>query len=266
VDQDSIDRPQPAEPVLRFRFEMTPLDQVLPWGDDDERRVHWFALTDGRYRIEIGDHELLRFSDDPSSPHPYVDYYVVRLWEDVLQWTPAVMEPVPADLVGFISGDDRRWGNRCAEAARLWYGTHTLDLCYLTHPPSIRAWRVRDGDLDTVTVRWDHRAGGRYAAPLSGQVTVPTASFEAAVGRLSDEFFAVMEDRIATLQAQGAPAGVEVDLVRLVAEQGERAVWGQRPGREPDTDWDEVRRGARRLQRFRPSIADLRTRWPGRRP
>ncbi|WSK39909.1 DUF5984 family protein [Micromonospora maris] len=71
--------------------------------------LHWFGLTDGWYWIDLNGHELLRYSDhtmrhlhaDGYEGMPYVDYYVVRLWEDLLQALPAVLEPVPADLVLF---------------------------------------------------------------------------------------------------------------------------------------------------------------------
>lgn len=98
-----------STPRIRFRFELRPLAQAHPWGGD-RRTLHWFGLTDGWYWIELNGHELLRYSDqtvrrwqaDGYQDVPYVDYYVVRLWEDLLELLPAVLEPVPADLVPFI--------------------------------------------------------------------------------------------------------------------------------------------------------------------
>jgi hypothetical protein len=100
-------------PVIRFRFALTPLDRVRSWGGED-RVLHWFGLTDGWYWIELGDQELLRYTpetlrlfrrDDLGPQHPYVDYYVVRLWEDLIGLTPTVMQPVPDDLAQFIGTD-----------------------------------------------------------------------------------------------------------------------------------------------------------------
>jgi hypothetical protein len=45
--------------VIGFRFELRPLDEVEPWGDDPPS-LSWFGLTDGWYWIEAGGHELLR--------------------------------------------------------------------------------------------------------------------------------------------------------------------------------------------------------------
>lgn len=62
----------------------------------------------GWYWLEAGGHELLhriRLDD----PHPYIDYYLARLWEDLNVLTPKVLEPVPDDLQPFIASDPARW-------------------------------------------------------------------------------------------------------------------------------------------------------------
>ncbi len=112
----------------------------------------WFWLTDGWYWIELAGHEL-RYSPrtlqwcgregaSAYPTHPYVDYYVVRLWEDLLYMTPEVMEPVPADLVPFMAGDPGRWPSGGEEewseqawAAARWHGGHELDFLYLRASP-----------------------------------------------------------------------------------------------------------------------------------
>ncbi|MFJ2954023.1 DUF5984 family protein [Streptomyces sp. NPDC087270] len=45
--------------MIRFRFGLTPLAEVEPWGAG--RELHWFGLTDGWYGIDAGGHELLRY-------------------------------------------------------------------------------------------------------------------------------------------------------------------------------------------------------------
>ena len=113
--------------MLRFPFALTPLDRVEPWGG--ERHLHWFALTDGRYRMEVDGHELLD-----------VDYYLARLWEDLLDWTSDVLEPVPEALAEFVSSDPLHWTDPDtdeADEARIWHDSHRLDLGYLRQPPTI---------------------------------------------------------------------------------------------------------------------------------
>jgi len=87
-----------TDSVIRFRFILRPVKDVAPWGD--ERLVlHWFALTEGWYWIEVGDHELLRYSErtlrrwadeegDGGVSIPYVDYYAARLWKTFSRWFP----------------------------------------------------------------------------------------------------------------------------------------------------------------------------------
>lgn len=100
--------PDPA--VIRFRFELRPLAEVAPWGGD-QPSLSWYSLTDGRYWIELGDVELLRYVPEEGEVRPYVDYYVVRLWEDLLQLFPAAIEDVPMDLVDVLRTDASDWSD-----------------------------------------------------------------------------------------------------------------------------------------------------------
>jgi hypothetical protein len=46
-------------------------------------------------------------------PHIYggsfVDYYVARLWEDILDMLPDVLEPLPSELSNFFEKDEDAW-------------------------------------------------------------------------------------------------------------------------------------------------------------
>jgi hypothetical protein len=238
--------------VIRFRFVLTPLGRVAPWGHED-RSLHWFGLTDGWYWIELAGHELLRYAPDTLRQHPYVDYYVARLWEDVVEMTPAVLEPVPADLLDFAAGDPDAWGpvnSEAASTAAVWHGEHTVDLGYLLRPPRIRAWRTVSDDLDVVTVTWRHDDDGdiRFTAPSSGQVVISCESFLAAVRRFDHGLMAAMGRRIRALERSGPPKGIHLDLERLRAEHADRMTWLARGLRHaPETDWTAVRAGATEL-------------------
>ncbi|GII55826.1 hypothetical protein Pth03_42150 [Planotetraspora thailandica] len=247
--------------VIRFRFALTPLGEVAPWGRH-QRSLHWFGLTSGWYWIELGDHELLRYSPEtlrryhdegPAARHPYVDYYVARLWEDVDELVPTVMQPVPPDLLRFMASDQRDWPPLDSDATvevATWYGGHVLDLGYIRQPPHIRAWRTVAGGHDTVTVTWRHDDDGdiRFTAAPSGSVTVPAASFLAAVRRLDRELMAAMDRRVKALERTGPPDGVELDVPGLRAEHADRTTWLDRHlRREPVTDWAAVRAGAREI-------------------
>ncbi|WP_280670683.1 MULTISPECIES: DUF5984 family protein [unclassified Kitasatospora] len=261
--------------MIQFRFGLLPVHDIHPWGGE-RPELSWFGLTDGWYCIDLAGHELLRYSDrtlerlrgrqSGAQPSPYVDYFVVRLWEDVLDVLAAVMEPVPADLVGFVSEDHADWppsdGLEAAaemdvdaesevEAAAVWRGDHWFSMGHLRNPPELCWWRTLGEGEDVITVTWRHRpdADIEFAAPETGRVTVPTSEFVAAVTEFDRALLAAMEQRVAELEAGGIPAGVHIDLRHLRREQQDRATWLQRAwAREPTTDWAAVRAGALTLQ------------------
>ena len=260
--------------MIRFRFGLTPLARVLPWGGREpgqEPRLHWFGLTDGWYWIELGDgRELLRYSprtaarfrQEPGAvvSHPYVDYYVARFWEDLALLTPAVTQPVPADLLPFMVTERDGWlteddWSEAAWAAAIWHDEHRLDLGYLTPMPRVRAWRTEAAGRDLVTLTWRQPGEGEgedekevgFANP-AGTVTGPAGAFQDAVRQLDRELLAAMGERVAELERDGPSPGVRVDLDQLRAEHEDRKTWLARHAeRIPDTDWTAVRAGAAEL-------------------
>jgi hypothetical protein len=247
--------------VIRFRFELTPLDQVQPWGTDHDQ-LHWFALTGGAYWIELAGHELLRYSTDAETPVQstpgFVDYYVARFWEDILEWTPTALEPVPADLVAFVASDDEQWmsiESDEAAAAKSWHEDHTLDLGYLRHPPRIRAWCTSQHGADHITMTWRHRSGSdiRFTAS-DGSATVTTHEFRRAVEGLDHDLMMAMADRVEAIARTGPPSDVYLDINQLRAEHAQRSTWCERRlARTSETDWSVVRAGVRQLRTGRPN-------------
>jgi hypothetical protein len=114
-----------------FHFQLTPIAEIKPWGKKDEPSLHWFGLSDGRYWIQIGETEVFRYSktvlaayppQDPAlathSLDPYLDYYVARLWEDILEIVPDILDPLPAPLVQRMEPIDT-WLQWC-QKAHIW--------------------------------------------------------------------------------------------------------------------------------------------------
>lgn len=99
---------------MLFNFTLVPLEEVTPWENSDGGKcLSWFALTDGQYWIQAGDAALFEFRAplhaQPDLPR-YCDYQVARLHEDLLEILPAVFEPVPADLIPYLSvATDSPW-------------------------------------------------------------------------------------------------------------------------------------------------------------
>jgi hypothetical protein len=253
--------------MLRFGFGLCPVDEVSPWGGD-QPGLHWFGLTEGWYWIQVGGHELLRYSR-LDHPDCYVDYYLARLWEDVIVLTPDVLEPVPADLQPFIASHRTQWAHdpwasgvagddevdpmapdHPMVTAATWHGGHELDFGYLRNPPRLRLWRTVRGDRDEVTVDWRHDDDGEigFTAGPAVKVAIPTADYRHAVHTLDQELMTAMRQRIEELDRRGGLPGVEVDLAELRRDHDNRARWRARNlDRTPTTDWHTIRHGARHL-------------------
>jgi Family of unknown function (DUF5984) len=255
--------------VIRFRFQLYPLQEVSPWGAG-QPELHWFGLTDGWYWLEVDGQQLLRRArvDDR---HPYVDYQVVRLWEDVLLVTPDALEAVPADLQPFVASDPGHWAcdpfdfisdedagedadpdapDHPAITASNWHGQHYLDLGYLLNAPRLRFWRTAQNHRDEITVDWRHDDRGEipFTAGPAARFRVPTSEYLEAVHTLDRELMTAMRQRVEELERLGGLPGVNIDLAGLRQEHEGRVLWlAKALNRSRSTDWEAVRKGARLL-------------------
>src|SRR5687768_14423788 len=95
-----------TEPFVEFS--LAPLEEITPWGNEGALSLSWFGFSLGRYRLKFGPDYLLNYSDEAVRliaqrypdvyPGPWVDYQVVRLWEDLIRLVPYVVRPVPDEL------------------------------------------------------------------------------------------------------------------------------------------------------------------------
>ncbi|MEV2226851.1 DUF5984 family protein [Nocardia vinacea] len=248
--------------MIRFRFGLVPLDEVTPWG---ERKVlHWFGLTQGWYCIDIDGHELLRYSDHTmglwrtdsagARAHPWVDYYVVRLWEDVLEVLPHALEPVPEDLVEFMASESTNWcetDDPAADAALSGHADRTVDTGYLRVGPYLRWWREAHTE-DTIVIAWRHTKDPHgeisFTAPECGRASVSTEEFVSAVTDFDRSLFDAMQTRVTQSASTGPRTDVELNVENLHWEHKDRRNWFRRAlSQRISTDWDAVRAGARIL-------------------
>jgi len=217
------------------------LAEVGLWGGDTPT-LHWFGLTDGWYWIELGDVRLLKFAADYDIP--YVDYYVVRLWEDLLALLPAALEEVPDELVEFLASDGRGWNDvdsEAADAAMNCWAARDLYFGYLREALSLRCWRTGDH----LTLDWN--APANFAEPRVLRTTVPVADFVTAVEEFDAALMAAMQARITDVEAS-PPPGVALDLGDLRRDHADRTTWLARAlSSTRTTDWDAVRAGAVQL-------------------
>jgi hypothetical protein len=148
-----------------------------------------------------------------------------------------------------MSSDPAGWASRDeapVEAAAEWHASHVLDTGYVSCPPFIRWWRRTVNSHDQAILAWRHQSGETgFAAPRSGQATMPASALAGAAEELDRELLSAMEERIAELERSGPPPGVHIDMQQIRAEHRDRATWLQRRRTQvPATDWAEVRAGA----------------------
>lgn len=103
-----------------FNFELLPIEKIEPWRDADGPHLHWFGLSDGRYWLTVDGQDLFRYQyqQDASDVTEYVEYEVVRLWEDVLEIHPSVFDPIPPDMQALVETPERE--RAWLDAAERW--------------------------------------------------------------------------------------------------------------------------------------------------
>lgn len=231
---------------MLFNFNLRPLDQVSLWGGPGKRSLHWFGLTDGEYWIDAGAERLFEHAEGFSRKHEghrHLDYFVVRLHEDLLEILPKALEPVPPDLVQYISGErGRSWNARLSEwsdsaidvlgddlywkiyeGASGWIWERDLNLSYLSHCPELRIWSAPE----LVHIEWNGWGvlvdGEAVWSASTGSFDLPRARFEAEVRDFDARLMQQMAQRVELMQHGPINRDLEIDLVGLEREQGERS-------------------------------------------
>jgi len=260
-----------AQPKL-FNFELTPLASVHPWGEPGQHQLHWFGLTDGEYWIQAGPATLLEYSElarTHGAPR-YCSYQVARLYEDLMDMIPSVIEPVPASLAPYLSGNHsttweatfRTWYEKAqggleeqhfwdiADAASTWIGKRTLDTGYLSPSAKIRLWC--DGQF--VHLAWDNTFKTFQGTPAwsaaRGSFRLTLEDFISEVSSFHTRLMEQMSQRVTQVLARALPHKVHVDLAGLQREHQYRSHDDIRHRAVPtQTDWSLVRAALTKIER-----------------
>ena len=241
---------------LRFRFELRPVADITPWGEPDDRSLSWFGLTDGWQCLETAAGRLLEYarSEKPGESR-WVEYQVVRLFEDLLEIWPWVSDPVPEDIVSrFLGCQSEAEASRSAsitdpttqelwwDACSWWYNRQ-LQFGHLTLPPDVHFWRTGS----KINLLWNatgtDAAGPRWAVQHA-RVTAPFKEAQRAVEDFCQTLLSTMAERVATIERDGwESSDCSLNVAGLVAEQHERETWpSANLPRTFETDWNAVRR------------------------
>ena len=244
---------------FRIVFQMDDIDKVPPWGKPGECKLHWYGLTSGRFWIETASGNPLEYTQaiqrSWSLPSKTPDYFVARVFEDLLSMLPLVLERVPADIADVVANpmwrtNAEQWRDSAENESRWdrwysatqWWHDRTLDLGYLLHAPELAFWRVGD----EVFLQWkaDEEENGVPVWVLSeGKVCIGAPFFEDAVLLFCEELLGSMEQRVRSIRQNGwERTDCVLDVGELAKEQmARRESFNDISHRPQKTDWQQVR-------------------------
>jgi uncharacterized protein DUF5984 len=249
---------------MLFNFTLVPLHEIKPWGEPGHESLHWFGLTDSQYWIEVGATRLLEYSEGArrAGAGQFCDYQAVRLYEDIVDLAPYVLEPIPSDLAPLIADgaqrrtlgrisawcdahselvDDRYWS--VVDHGSTWIGKRQLDTAYLTPSADILMW----SDESLVHIEWDNQnkffgCTGAWTARF-GKYSLSRQDFIAECHSFHERLMHAMSERIKHVAAGALLRAIQVDIEGLVREHEQRRHlspfnFGALPS---PTDWAAVR-------------------------
>ncbi|MES2206797.1 MAG: DUF5984 family protein [Pseudomonadota bacterium] len=248
---------------MLINFTLVPVQEVLPWGTSDNLSLSWFGLTDGQYWLEAGSSVLFEYSAMARSLgcKQYCDYQVVRLYEDLIDMLPYVLEPVPASLVPYISGESaiswqktfEQWCEKheahatedryleVLTVATEWQSKRQLDSLYLSPSANIAIW----SDAESVHFEWDNRdklIDGQPAwTALQGAYKLPWSDFTHEIESFHTRLMNQMGHRVKQVASGALSAEIKIDLAALMREHEQRCHTLQlASGIKPKTDWLKI--------------------------
>ncbi len=249
---------------MLINFELNPLGKVIPWGEPGSQSLHWFGLTDGRYWITAGSDTLFEYSEQVRHGDfdRYCEYQVARFLEDITEMIPNILDPIPQDLVKYISGESGRawmetqysWFERNLTAgagdeswdvlgrAKSLLDGRFLESAYLTPSASIMMWSD-DADVHIEWENGDKLINGELAwSAVRGSFHLPRASFVEEVRAFHARLFEQMTSRIEQVAAGALHPDIHIDLPGLIAENEQRRDdAAQALEKREDACWDKIR-------------------------
>jgi len=260
---------------MLFNFHLRPVEVIEPWEAEGRAYLHWFGLTDGWYWIDVGGDQLFSRTEsarchfestkESGIPEQFVNYYVCRLWEDLLDQLPYFLEPVPEYVLERIKPGISavRWRDQVGDylfpetdgdwptenfvrfdQVVNWLDQRRLPCGNLQHGPNIWFWN----DGQTVFLHWDNREicidRMQVWTASIGTLSMPFGTFVDEVRSFDCRFISAMRERILGIQRLWPRTDAHIDIPSLLREQEDRATWIDRAFEQsrclPPTPWDQI--------------------------
>lgn len=267
-----------------FDFTLKLFEDIDLFSDQGEPVLHWFGLTDAYYHVNVGDEQLFRYTPeieeywckeypDNKRTSPFVDYNVIRLYEDLLEILPTILQPLPDEIHTFVSTRDAQdqWFGALRNKFDLiidasedvteegedesfddledifwdatgWWGDRQLPTNHLQMGPDIWIWRYQDD----VYIRWNCDEKSENGIPFwtadKGEFKLSFDDFLIEVYDFHDRLMSGMAERIEQLKISNPIPHIRMDLEGVTREHEIRKksleeVLGKTP---VNKNWDAV--------------------------
>lgn len=201
----------------------------------------------------------------------FVDYYVVRLWEDILDMLPDVLEPLPSELFEFFEKDGNfwfQWGSdawnrvdnqpdedealETFELVVSWQRIRRLKAAYLQDSPRIWIWSTEE----SVILSWDNTGivleGIQVWSATQRHYYIQRDEFLDEVFAFHGKLMSEMAERVDSVCDHWSQTDIYVDTQHLRYEQQDRKTWLDHAlNKAPSVNWDDVLAAARVCQLMR---------------
>lgn len=251
---------------FKINFELKELEQVLLWGEEPNRSIHWFGLTDGLLWIDVGGQTIYEYSEEAQKYFNhfirYNDYQISRFLEDFSYLCRYVGESIPQKLYDNIEDFDnkaRHWWkmheDEPDEVFDAWLETdysrlnfhfqRILDSGHLIGGPNIGFYRCGD-KIKIIWVSADHKmeSGNSIWTSPSGIIEISYNEFVKEVETFFQRFYMAMDKQVENAIKKDW-GSVLLDKERLIIENKERKEgfdqaisFLTKP--QNHTDWDNV--------------------------
>jgi len=216
-----------------FEFELARVEDIVPWETADGPGLSWFALTDGQFRMPLGDQVLFEYSDEIMSHWGIVargaEYQVAAFAREMLgsmaagaARLPERVERLAADWNSLtklrgevIPADQSEEADEIAYTAWRWLGERSPWASYLVASPNFQFIRVGA----EVRIHWDNRDrvvdGCSVWSAQVGVCVMPVEAFVSECRDFATRLLVKMYSRIEEIEKEAVRAQVVVNPASL---------------------------------------------------